>query len=1264
MTRTITVAVVDATAMHLPALGAAARRAVGVRVAARCRDDLFDAARIRAFCDEVRAADVLIVLPHGGRESIPGLDAMLEAATGKLVHIQATSMSADELALAKEASTAFGSDDYRRRYAYLRRGGPDNALSLLHFVARGCGVDAPEPAPPQALATEGLYHPDYRGADAVDDYLAWARARAGADAPVIGIWFYQSYWSNGDLAPYDALIAEIEAQGAIPLAVFHMRMGDKDLGNLPVPALVERYFKRRGRALIDVLLSPMSFSLARSGIDGEAVLAGLDVPVLQLIMTANPRAVWEETLQAVSPIDVSMSVAQPEFDGAVIGTVAATREIAGLDAVTGAHLVRREPVAERVRHLVSWAINWARLRRTPPAERKVAILFHHYPPRNDRLGCAFGLDSFASVKAILERMRAEGYTVARDYADGDALAFELLDRLTNDRRYLAPKEMARRAVGRVDTPTAVRWHAGRAARLRTEMEDKWGPPPGVTFCHEGELLIGGVVNGNVFIGMQPPRARMEEEDAPTELPDGKSIHDPFLPATHHYLAYYRWLRETFGAQAVMHIGKHGTLEWLPGKSVGLSDACYPDAAIADLPNLYPYIINNPGEGTQAKRRSYAVILDHMIPPQTNAGKSEPLEAIEDLLEKAYFASQEDPDKLGFLLDEIWDRVTAAHLDADLGLDRAAADADPHAFMQALHGYLNEIDATSINDGLHVFGAPPPGERFNETLVHLTRLPNGDNPSLWDAIARSRGLDGEDLRDHPGAYLPERGKTKGQLLSEVIADARAAFDALDAEGWNAAAIARLVDERFGRSALVKRALGFVAEVARPKLVQTTDELEHAARGLDGRFVPPGGSGAPTRGCVDILPTGRNFFSVDPFKIPTPEAWKVGAMQGDALVARYREDEGRWPEQIGMVLWASPTMRTRGDDVAQILYMIGVRPVWDAASGRVKGVEVIPLAERSFPRLDVTVRASGLLRDAFPNVMELIDKATRMVAALDEPPEMNLLARNVGVDLGELLKAGVPPDEARRRAALRVYSDKPGCYGAGVAALLESGRWESPDDLGDIYIHWGGYAYGEGVYGEARQEDFRRRMGRLDLTLKNQDTRESDIFSSDDFNAYHGGMNAAVHAAAGRHARSYSGDSHDPRKPRVRSTEEEGRFVFRTRVLNPKWIEGMKRHGYKGAGDLSRLVDICFQWDATSGILGDWQYAEMAKTYAFDPAMQDFFKAHNPYALQNIAERLLEAIARGMWENPGDDKDKLEALLLEAEGEIEDSLAGAPKGSAAE
>lgn len=1246
------IVVLDSTGGTLANLGVALRRlnGSGLRVEARSRDDLFDSRAIDRVAALVEQATALILLPHGGSESIPGFDRLIAAAAGRLIHVQPAPASPESLTLAQAHSTDFDSPAWRRRVAYLVEGGIDNLTALLRFL--GGDADAP---PVRPVPVDGLYHPAYAGPDEPEAYLAWARGRFadGAARPVVGLWFYRPHWLAGDLAVYDALIAEIEAQGGLALAIFHVRAGGAGRGGHAVPELVARWFQGR----IDVLLSPLSFSLAQLGPQAARVLAELDVPVLQLILTANPRAEWEESLQGVTPLDVSANVAQPEFDGCLIAGLVATREHDAPDPLTGTRLIRRLPVAERCRHVVTLALNWARLRRTPPERRKVAILFHHYPPRNDCLGSAVGLDSFASVAGLLDRLATAGYRLDQLYPDGEALARDLLGRLTNDRRYLPPAALAERAAGRIDGATARRWDGERPDKLRREVADRWGPPPGRTFVHDGALLVGGRINGNVFLGMQPPRARMEDGDDRVVQPDGKAVHDPFLPATHHYLGYYQWLREGFGAQAVIHVGTHGTLEWMPGKSVGLSEACHPDAALRDLPNLYPYNVGIIGEGTQAKRRAQACILDHLIPAQTSADLAPALAEIEAQIDKAYFTAQEDPAKLPLVFDRLWERIAAAHLDCDLGLTRADFTADATSALGRLHGYLSEIETTAINDGLHVLGRPPEGPRLLSTLVHLTRLPQEGAPSLWEAVAAARGLDLLALADDPGGRR-DGGASNGQEIARIIADAEAALAALAGQDWSEAALSTLVADRFAGSPHVERALRFIRDALLPRLAATSQEIDHALDGLAGRFVPPGPGGAPTRGAADALPTGRNFYSLDPLKIPSPEAWTSGCAMAEALVERYRADHGRWPEQIGMVLWSSPTMRTRGDDVAEILQLIGARPLWEAGSGRVIGVEPIPLAERRFPRIDVTVRASGLFRDTFPNVMELIDAATRMVAALAEPPDWNPLARNVAVEVAELRAAGLDEAEIARRAGFRVFSDPPGCYGAGVNALLREGGWEQTADLGEIYLRWGGHAYGAGTYGEARQDSFRRRLGALDLTVKNSDTREHDIFVSDDYNAYHGGMNAAVIAAGGGRVASYTGDANDPRRPRIRSTAEEGRLIFRTRVLNPKWIEGMRRHGYKGAGDLAKLVEYCFQWDATSKILEDWQYAELARTYAFDPAMRDFFARHNPDALHTIIERLIEAIRRGLWAEPGADRDRLETLFLDAEGLVEDSLSGGP------
>jgi len=1230
-----------------------------LNLVARSRHDLFDTAAICRVVDEIATADALILIPHGGSTSIAGLEQIIAASEACAIrHVQPSSSSTDDLQLCQQYASDFGTAAYRRRLLFLKNGGVANLINLYLDLANAAGRCQIAAAEPGEVPCEGIYHPARPDVPERDSYLAWQRQRLpDYDArPIIGIWFYHTYWINGNLNAIDTLIEEIEAQNCVPLAVFHRRLPDAELGNGGAAYVVGEIFCRNGKSLIDALISPTLFSLAFAGDGMQQLLNEMDVPVLQMIITQNPAKVWRETLQAVTPQDVSMAVAQPEFDGALISTVGATHEIGDADALTGGARIETRALPERIRRIVGLAHNWARLRRTPPQQRRIAIIFHHYPPRNDRLGCAFGLDSFASVKALLDRMHAENYHLEQGYESADALAQALLSGLTSDRRFLPAAKMAERAAASIDPATAIAWHHEIGEIARQQQCRHWGEAPGTLFTHNGNTLVGGLLNGNIYIGLQPPRGQIESLAEAADQSVSSSIHDPNLPPPHHYPAVYRWIRDSFGAHAVMHIGKHGSLEWLPGKSVGLSENCFPDLAIADLPNLYPYIVNNPGEGTQAKRRSYACILDHLIPAQTTADADDALAEIETHLEHFYQATSENPSRITAIAADLWQAVSKARLDDDLKLQHDDALADPAAFAEAVHSYINEIAICSINNGLHIFGQPPQGQQFAETLAAMLRLPNDGVPSLPDAVAEAQSLDADKLRANRGAYAPQYHMTNGQLLRRCQNQSVELLKQLQQAHWQPGAIDACLEQmNLPATPALKQVLQFAATTLRQNLERTSEELDMALHGLNGGFVPPGASGAPTRGRVDVLPTGRNFYSLDPYQIPNAQAWKVGQALAMAMIERYRQQHGRDPEQVAMVLWASPTMRTRGDDVAQVLYLLGVRPIWQAITGRVLGVEVIPASERSIARFDVTVRTSGMFRDAFANVMELIDEAVRMVAALNEPPQFNLLARNVRHESAELQhQGGLGGEDAWRQATLRVFSSQPGTYGSGVNSLLEASAWTSVEDLGKAYIDWSSYAYGQGVYGCYDRAAFQRRMAVCQVTIQNQDSRESDIFSCDDYNSYHGGMNAAVRLAGGNYAMSISGDSNDPRRPAVRSTAEEGKFIFRARVLNQKWIAGMKRHGYKGAGDMSRLVDIIFQWDATSGIIEPWQYQAVAETYALDADMQDFFRQHNPDALYNITERLLEAIRRGLWENPGEFADQLQSLYLEMEGELEERL----------
>jgi len=720
---------------------------------------------------------------------------------------------------------------------------------------------------------------------------------------------------------------------------------------------------------------------------------------------------------------------------------------------------------------------------------------------------------------------------------------------------------------------------------------------------------------------------------------------------HHYYGYYRWIRDVFKANVIMHIGTHGSLEWLPGKSVGLSKSCFPDITISDLPNIYPYVITNPGEGTPAKRRSYCCIIEHLVPLMHNADAYEEIAKLEVLLKDYYHAKTSDRGKLKIMQKQIWENVIQAKLDHDLELTEEFAFSDFDAFLEKLHAYLNELADAQIRDGLHVLGEPPTDSRLEEFLVALTRLSNGAVPSLRQSLAEMKGYDYEDLIANRGKLNPD-GKTNGDIIKELNTLSFELVKKFHSEGFKEQSVDAITKVVLGgNDPNVKRCLVYIASFLAPALAATTNELTYTLSACEGSYVPPGPSGSLTRGMADILPTGRNFYSVDPRAVPSSAAWQVGVALGDALLERYLKEEGKYPENIGIVIWATDAMKTKGDDIAEIFYLMGVKPVWEETSGRVTGVEVIPLETLKRPRIDVTIRMSGLFRDAFPNVVNLIDEAVELVATLKEHPEKNYIAKHVETEVRERVTQGVDVERAREEACYRIFGDRPGAYGCGVSDAIDSKNWKDQKDLSSIYVTWGCYAYGRKNYGISVPEQFKLRLSKINLTVKNQDSREYDILDGDDWYEAHGGMITAVKTFKGKAPRSYCGDSSDPKRVKIRSTAEETKYVFRSRLLNPKWIQSLKRHGYNGASDLSRTVDFVFGWDVTVEVVEDWMYEDLAGKYVLDTEMQEWLKEVNPYALQHMVERLLEAIERGMWQATEEMKKELQKIYLDIEGLLE-------------
>ncbi|MBW3576728.1 MAG: cobaltochelatase subunit CobN [Actinobacteria bacterium] len=1227
--------------------------------------------------DATAGAGVVLVRLLGGRSAFPELfDRLRERCADRRIPLLAFGGEDAPDAELTAASTA-PSSVVADAFEYLRLGGVDNTANLLRFVAdmilvEGFGFDPPRPVPPF-----GLYHPH-----APDD--AAAARRLNPDRPTVVVVFYRSHLTSGNVAFVDALLAAIEDRGANAVGLYcyslrpeldrrvaaldHLR----DVGVVP-DALV-----------VTVLAMGGSTGADDSGGWEVPALRDLGVPVVQGLVATVDRQRWSDSDSGLSPLDTAMQIALPEFDGRVIGVPFSFKEEvpAGRDTV-GGPVVAYVPDRERAVRVAGLAVNHARLRRVPNADKRVAVVLSNYPTRHSRVGNGVGLDTPASTVRILSALRDAGYDLgdvderlvprrsssasgSDQISDGDALIHTLIDAGGFDEEFLTEAQLSRLGA-RLDVDRYTRWFRDLPADLQSAVQQAWGPPPGELFVTPDgrHLAVAALRLGNVVVAIQPPRGFGANPVA--------IYHDPALAPTHHYLAVYWWLTREFAADAVVHVGKHGTLEWLPGKGVGLSATCGPDAALGDTPLFYPFVVNDPGEGTQAKRRAHATIVDHLVPPQMRAEAYDDLRRLEQLLDEYAEIELLDPAKLPALRAQVWELLQATEIARDLGAD-SPPDADRFGeLITHVDGYLCEIKDLQVRGGLHVLGAPPRGEQLRGLVRAILRLPHGDVPGLRAAVAAVFHLDERALLDAPGepvaagagrdalvAASPGPGRTGSDLLDRIEALVDALLERLHAKDWETAAVDAVVADVLGRpDASLADVLRFTCTQVVPRVVACRRELDRLVAGLDGHYLEAGPSGSPTRGRLDVLPTGKNFYSVDPKSIPTRLSWQVGQRLASDLLARAVADDGTVPETVGIVVWGTANMRTHGDDIAEILSLLGVRPVWDDETRRVVDLAVIELDELARPRIDVTVRVSGFFRDAFPNLVSLLDRAVQLVASLDEADEDNFVAKHARADRARLAAAGEGDDRAWRRATTRVFGAKPGAYGAGLLPLIDARNWRDVSDLAEVYAVWGGYAYGEGLDGAPARDDLETNLSRVAVAVKNIDTREHDILDSDDYFQEHGGMVATIRALTGVAPRAYIGDDTDPARPATRSLQEETNRIFRARVANPRWIAAMMGHGYKGAFELTATVDYMFGYDATAGVVHDWMYETVAARYVFDADTRAFLERSNPWALRAMTERLLEAADRRLWAQPRDDTlAQLRAAYLACEAALEDRTEDAP------
>ena len=1217
-------------------------------------DDAFD----RSLSDTLDSADLVLARLLGGERALGERFPQLEAACRRLgIPLVACSGEPVRDAVFERRSTA-PPILAQTSFEYLNHGGVTNLGNLLRFLSDEVLGTSHGYEPPIPLPQDGLYRPGTVDAVPIDEY--W-RLYCDENRPSVALLFYRAHWVSQNVEFVDAFVEALERRNCNVLPVFCSSLREND------GAVFRKYLTDAGRGVLaDAVVCTQSFAMSQkrgpeiSNTSDEnwdvRVLEQLDVPVLQAIVSTEPQAMWEERDIGLSPLDIAMNVALPELDGRVITVPVSFKETVSRNGAGVGELRRYVPNLERIDTVAALAARYAKLRGTPMSERRVAIVLSNYPTKASRLGNAVGLDTPASAINLLNAMREAGYTVEDIPEDGDELMRRLIEKCTYDADFLTPQQM-RNAEGRVSAGEYSTLFESIPLDVQESMRADWGDPPGSVYVDDGHLFMAGLRLGNVFVGIQPPRGFGENPIA--------IYHSPELMPTHHYIAFYRWLRDGFGADAVVHLGKHGTLEWTPGKGVGLSSSCLPEVCLPDLPHFYPFIINNPGEGTQAKRRGHAVIVDHLVPAMMTADSYGDITRCEQLMDEYARAQGMDPQKLPMLRQQIWEVVQKARLNEDLGVDEIPDDFDD--FILHIDGYICELKDAQIRDGLHTLGEAPESDMLIGLLLALTRLNNGDVPGLRHAIGSDLGLDYAALMKDRGAPVDAGSmpavlaranghspiRNSGDVVERLEAIAHELYQRLDDDSFDSSSVERVTSEVLGESDSVPDVLKYVCENVYPALQRTSDEIDALLRGFDGRFISPGPAGAPTRGMAGVLPTGRNFYSMDPRSIPSETSWQIGRQLADSLVERYLEDEGQYPESIGISVWGTSAMRTHGDDIAQILALIGVRPVWQEESRRVTGLEVIPLEELGRPRVDVTVRISGFFRDAFHNLIVMMDDAFHRVARLDEPDDMNLVKKHYQSELSEKISSGVSAEEAESESLFRIFGSKPGSYGAGILQAIDDGSWQSDEDLANVYTAWGSYAYGRNHHGVSAVREFQRRFAAIDVATKNQDNREHDIFDSDDYMQFHGGMIATVRVLSGGSPRQFFGDSSDPSLLRTRDLKEEARRVFRSRVVNPKWMDSMKRHGYKGAFELAATVDYMFGYDATAQIIDDWMYQEVTESYVLDPEMQQFFEQSNPWALRAIAERLMEAADRQMWEDPPEEMlNELRRVYLRTEAILED------------
>ncbi|MDU0810275.1 MAG: cobaltochelatase subunit CobN [Burkholderia sp.] len=1167
----------------------------------------------------------------------------------------------------------------RTWWLYLREGGLQNADSLLRSVAYHVFNFGDKPPMPYQLPAAVLYHPTQHDRVTINDWLS----RWRSNTPVAAILFYKAHLQASNTDVFDALIDALECQCINPLPIAITSLKDP----ISRKMVIDHCYKHN----VSLILNTTSFSSGLINnstsqnfeesmhsknyrhVDGRRISAydvkqdqiGCNAPIFQVILSSSNRATWVVDKQGLHARDIAMHVTLPEVDGRIITRAISFKGLAYRCTHTEVDIVHYQPDAERIEFVAKLARRWCKLRTLDNSNKRVALILANYPKSDGRIGNGVGLDTPASALSVLTMLHETGYRIPNIPEDSNALIAKLTEGVTNNPEVYATKPS-------FQSYPLLDYNArfvNLPESIRQTINKRWGTPENDPTLRQNRFTIAGWRAGNVFVGIQPSRSLCNNDYA--------SYHDTDLVPPHAYLAFYFWIRDTFATDVVIHLGKHGNLEWLPGKSIALSNACFPDLILGPMPNLYPFIVNDPGEGSQAKRRIQSVIIDHLIPPLTRAENYGPLQDLERHVDEYYEAMMVDVRRAKLLRKTILETIIEHCLHDELSIALPCDANDEDILLTRVDAWLCELKEIQIRDGLHIFGKSPHGTQRRDTLLALSRFPVGDGKMDRDGLLGALSHDlqlGNDfdplsstdfakpwsgprpdvLQEVSSAIWRHTGDTRERLellASNLIAHLCNKVDKIsDSSKSDFFSRFDFFTEYWPNT---NRVLSRIERNILPRLdVCGDEELIQLQNGLNGLFVPPGPSGSPSRGRPDVLPTGRNFYSIDARSVPTQAAWTLGLKSANQLIERHLQEHGDYPKAVGLSVWGTSTMRTGGDDIAQALALLGVKPKWAHGSYRVIDFEILPIEIFDRPRIDVTLRISGFFRDAFTNLIHLFNSAVRAISELDEPIQLNPIRARIEREQTEWIKRGTPIKEARRRASWRVFCSRPGSYGTGLQELIDTQCWKNDADLVDAYCRYGSYVYTQDIAGDIAAPDiFSSRLAQIDVVIQNQDNQEHDILDSNDYYQFHGGMTVAVRYLSGRQPIIYHGDHTNPGSPTIRTLREEISRVIRSRVVNPKWINGVKRHAYKGAAEIAATVDYLYGYDVTTRILADHQYALITDAYLFDEDTRTFLEQNNPKALHGICERFIEAIQRGLWKDPGDYRDRIKAVWLESEQRYE-------------